>query len=58
MLSKRLRMTFENSFQLPIFQPDEKKKLFRKYPYFKLEVHVVKGDGLLAMDRGGTVSQI
>ena len=39
-------------------QPDEKKKLFRKYPYFKLEVHVVKGDGLLAMDRGGTVTQI
>ena len=51
------KINFENLFQL-FFQPDEKKKLFRKYPYFKLEIHVVKGDSLLAMDRGGTVSQI
>ena len=38
-----------------VFQTEEKKKMFRKYPYFKLEVHIIKGEGLLAMDRGGKI---
>jgi hypothetical protein len=38
-------------------QPDEKKKMLRKFPYFKLEVMVYGGKELLAMDRGGKKTQ-
>ena len=27
--------------------------MLRKYPYFRLQVHLLKGKDLLAMDRGG-----
>ncbi len=34
-------------------QVEEKKKLLRKYPYFKLQINLLNGKDLLAMDRGG-----
>ena len=34
-------------------QADEKKKLLRKFPYFKITVVVGSGKDLIAMDRGG-----
>ena len=46
----------ETDFEL-ILQPEEKKKLLRKYPYFKLKVHLINGKDLLAMDRGGLQSK-
>ena len=36
-----------------IMQAEEKKKMLRKYPFFKLEVIVGSGRDLIAMDRGG-----
>ena len=42
---------FSNSVTL--FQAEEKKKMLRKYPYFKIQAHLINGRDLLAMDRGG-----
>ena len=36
-----------------ILKAEEKKKMLRKYPFFKLEVVVGSGRDLIAMDRGG-----
>ena len=36
-----------------MIQAEEKKKMLRKYPFFKLEVIVGSGRDLIAMDRGG-----
>ena len=45
---------FFNSIDL-FFQPEEKKKLLRKFSFFHLKVQVLSGKDLLAMDRGGKV---
>ena len=46
-----LREIHTASFQ--ILKAEEKKKMLRKYPFFKLEVVVGSGRDLIAMDRGG-----
>ena len=42
-----------HSASLQILKAEEKKKMLRKYPFFKLEVVVGSGRDLIAMDRGG-----
>lgn len=46
-----LREIYSASF--PILKAEEKKKMLRKYPFFKLEVVAGSGRDLIAMDRGG-----
>ena len=46
-----LREIHSASYQ--ILKAEEKKKMLRKYPFFKLEVVVGSGRDLIAMDRGG-----
>ena len=38
-----------------VSQAEEKKKMLRMYPYFRLEIHLLQGNNLLAMDRGGKI---
>jgi len=37
----------------PQLSAEEKKRMLRMYPYFRLEVHLLQGKNLIAMDRGG-----
>ena len=39
-------------------QADEKKKLLRKFPYFKLTIVIGSGRDLIAMDRGGQFADL
>lgn len=44
------------SYYLPLlflWQAEEKKKLLRKHPFFRLTAVIASGKDLLAMDRGG-----
>ena len=34
-------------------QVEQKRKILRMYTFFRLEVHLLRGNDLVAMDRGG-----
>ena len=42
-----------NDTDFLVSQAEEKMKMLRMYTFFRLEVHLLKGNDLLAMDRGG-----